>query len=91
MSTTLLIILLSFFALLLGLLEVFVIPGFGLAGSAAIICGIADVTVIYINYGLMPALGAAALAILLFGVSLYLVMRSKAIDRMALKLSLIHI
>ena len=88
MSTTLLIILLSFFALLLGLLEVFVIPGFGLAGSAAIICGIADVAVIYINYGLMPALGAATLAILLFGVSLYIVMRSKAIDRMALKSSI---
>ena len=88
MSTTLLIILLSFFALLLGLLEVFVIPDFGFAGSAAVICCIADVAVIYINYGLMPALGAATLAILLFGVSLYIVMRSKAIDRMALKSSI---
>ena len=71
-------------ALLLALLEIFVIPGFGLAGIGSIVCAVTDVVLVYNAYGLWPAVGAIAVALAVLGLLLWWVARSKAVDRMAL-------
>ena len=79
-----LIIIIAIVALLLALLEIFVIPGFGLAGIGSIVCAVTDVVLVYNAYGLWPAVGAIAVALVVLGLLLWWVARSKAVDRMAL-------
>ena len=79
-----LIIIIAIVALLLALLEIFVIPGFGLAGIGSIVCAVTDVVLVYNAYGLWPAVGAIAVALAVLGLLLWWVARSKAVDRMAL-------
>lgn len=78
------IIILAVFALLLGLLEVFVIPGFGLAGIGSIACALVDVGLIYNSYGLGWACGAVAIGLAVLGMMLYIVAHSRTFDRMSL-------
>ena len=79
------ILVLAIVALLLALVEIFIIPGFGLAGIGAIACAVVDVVLVYNAYGLWPAVAAIAVALVVLGLLLWWVARSKAVDRMALQ------
>ncbi len=79
------IIILAVMALLLGILEIFFIPGFGFAGIASIICAAIDAVLIYTNYGFWPALAAVAAALAALALALWWVAHSKTFDKMALK------
>ena len=82
------IIILAVFALLLGLLEVFVMPGFGWAGISSIACAVADAFLIYNNYGWQWACVAVIIALVVLGIMLYVVAHSRTFDRMSLKASI---
>ena len=58
------IIILALLALLLGAAELFIIPGFGLAGIGAIICAIVDAFLIYNTYGAIPCLVAVLVGLM---------------------------
>ena len=79
-----LILVLASLALVLALVEIFIVPGFGLAGIGAILCTVADIALGYAECGLgrPPAPPVAATAIL--GLALLWLARSKAVDKMAL-------
>ncbi len=78
------IIILAVLALVLGLLEVFVIPGFGLAGISAIVCAVVDLVLIYNGYGFPWAFVAVIVAVAVLCLMLYIVFHTKAIDKMSL-------
>ena len=78
------IIILALLALCLGVVEIFIIPGFGVSGIAAILCALADVVLIYQFYGFLPAVLSVAAALVLLGLMLWWVSRSRMLDRMAL-------
>lgn len=78
------IIILAVFALILGLLEVFVLPGFGWAGIGSIACAIVDAYLIYAEYGVAWACAAVVIALVILGVMLYAVAHSHTFDRMSL-------
>ncbi len=78
------IIILAVLALVLGLLEVFVIPGFGLAGISAIVCAVVDLVLIYNGYGFPWAFVAVIVAVAVLCLMLYIVSHTKAIDKMSL-------
>ncbi|MCF2635407.1 NfeD family protein [Prevotellamassilia timonensis] len=78
------IIILALLALCLGVVEIFIIPGFGVSGIAAILCALADVVLIYQSYGFLPAVLSVAAALVLLGLMLWWVSRSRMLDRMAL-------
>ena len=82
------IIILAVFALLLGLLEVFVLPGFGWAGIGSIACAVADACLIYADYGWQWACVAVVIALVVLGIMLYVVAHSRTFDRMSLKASI---
>lgn len=82
------IIILAAVALLLSLLEIFVLPGFGIAGIGAIICAVVDAVLIYNVYGLGWAAAAVVAAIIVLGLMLYVVAHSRTVDRMALHASI---
>lgn len=82
------IIIFAVLALLLGILEIFVIPGFGISGIAAIICSIIDVALIYNAYGVGWAAAAVAVGVAVLALLLYIVAHSKSFDRMALHASI---
>ena len=64
------IIILALLALCLGVVEIFIIPGFGVSGIAAILCALADVVLIYQSYGFLPAVLSVAAALVLLGLML---------------------
>ncbi len=82
------IIILAVLALVLGLLEVFIIPGFGMAGIGSIICAIIDAVLIYNTYGLGWACAAVVVALIVLGLMLYVVAHSRTFDRMSLHTSI---
>lgn len=82
------IIILAVLALVLGLLEIFIFPGFGFAGIGAIVCAVVDVVLIYNAYGLPWAVAAVVVGLLVLGGMLYTVAHSKTFDRMALRTSI---
>lgn len=82
------ILILAVLALVLGLLEIFIFPGFGISGIGAIACAIADVVLIYQDYGLGWAASAVGVAVAVLALLLYIVARSKTVDRMALHTSI---
>lgn len=79
-----LIIIIAVLVLVLGLLEAFVIPGFGIAGIGSIACALLDVVLIYNSYGLGWACGALVIGIVVLFLLLYGVAHSRAFDRMSL-------
>lgn len=78
------IIILAVFALILGLLEVFVLPDFGWAGIGSIACAIVDAYLIYAEYGVTWACTAIVIALVVLGIMLYGVAHSRTFDRMSL-------
>lgn len=83
-----LIIILAALSLVLGLLEIFILPGFGFAGIGSIICAVVDAILIYNAYGFSWACIAVVVAILLLVLMLYIVANSRTFDRMSLKTSI---
>ncbi len=78
------IIIFAAFALALGILEIFVLPGFGVAGISSIVCAIIDVVLIYNEYGFVPASICTALGIALLAIALWWVAHSKTLDKFSL-------
>lgn len=78
------ILILAILALALGLLEIFVLPGFGWAGISAIVCAAADALLIYHHYGAAWALAAILVAAVLLCLLLWYVARARTLDRVAL-------
>lgn len=83
-----LIIILAALSLVLGLLEIFILPGFGFAGIGSIVCAVVDAILIYNAYGFSWACIAVVVAILLLVLMLYIVANSRTFDRMSLKASI---
>lgn len=83
-----LIIILAALSLVLGLLEIFILPGFGFAGIGSIVCAVVDAILIYNAYGFSWACIAVVVAILLLLLMLYIVANSRTFDRMSLKTSI---
>lgn len=83
-----LIIIIAILVLVLGLLEAFVIPGFGIAGISSIVCALIDVFLIYNAYGLTWAFGALVIGIVVLFLLLYGVAHSRTFDRMSLHTSI---
>ena len=83
-----LIIILAALSLVLGLLEIFILPGFGFAGIGSIVCAVVDAILIYNAYGFSWACIAVVVAILLLVLMLYIVANSRTFDRMSLKTSI---
>lgn len=82
------IIVLAILTLLLGLLEIFILPGFGIAGFAAIICAIIDALLVYSAYGPMWTFVAVVIAVVLLIIALYVVAHSRSVERLSLKTSI---
>ncbi len=78
------IIIFAAFALALGILEIFVLPGFGVAGISSIVCAIIDVVLIYNEYGFVLASICTALGIALLAIALWWVAHSKTLDKFSL-------
>lgn len=83
-----LIIILAALSLVLGLLEIFILPGFGFAGIGSIVCAVVDAILIYNAYGFSWACIAVVVAILLLVLMLYIVANSRTFDRMSLNTSI---
>lgn len=83
-----LIIILAALSLVLGLLEIFILPGFGFAGIGSIVCAVVDAILIYNAYGFSWACIAVVVVILLLVLMLYIVANSRTFDRMSLKTSI---
>ena len=83
-----LILILAALALVLALVEIFIVPGFGLAGIGAALCAVADVALIYADYGLGWASAALLVAVLVLVLALLWLARSKAVDKVALHSSI---
>lgn len=83
-----LIIILAALSLVLGLLEIFILPGFGFAGIGSIVCAVVDAILIYNAYGFSWACIVVVVAILLLVLMLYIVANSRTFDRMSLKTSI---
>lgn len=83
-----LIIILAALSLVLGLLEIFILPGFGFAGIGSIVCAVVDAILIYNAYGFSWTCIAVVVAILLLVLMLYIVANSRTFDRMSLNTSI---
>lgn len=83
-----LIIIIAVLVLVLGLLEAFVIPGFGIAGISSIACALLDVVLIYNSFGLTWAFGALVIGIVVLFLLLYGVAHSRSFERMSLHTSI---
>lgn len=79
------IIVLAILMFILGMLEVFISPGFGVAGIAAIVCAVIDVLLIYSAYGMKWTIVALMIAIVLLFILLYMLYRSRTVERLSLK------
>lgn len=78
------IIIVAVLAFVLGLLEVYVVPGFGVAGVCSALCALADILIIGYEYGPVSAVMALFVAIIVLGLMLWAVSRSKTLDRLSL-------
>ncbi len=82
------ILILAALTLLLGIIEIFIAPGFGLAGIGAVACALADVVLVYYTYGPTWAIVTVVVALLLLAFALWWVGHSKTMNRMALHTSI---
>lgn len=83
-----LIIIIAVLVLVLGLLEAFVLPGFGIAGIGSIACALLDIYLVYDAYGLGWACGALVIGIVVLFLLLYGIAHSHTFDRMSLHTSI---
>lgn len=79
------ILIVALLAILLGLLEIFVLPGFGIAGIAAIVCAVLDAIFIYNQYGALWTVVAVVVAVAILCIMLYTVAHSRSVERLSLK------
>lgn len=82
---TLSIIIIAILMLILGMLEIFVLPGFGIAGIVSVICAVVDLALIYTQYGPLWTLISFLFIVLLFAVLLLVMAKTKTIDKISLK------
>lgn len=82
----LLVIIISLFvvALVLFLVEVFLLPGLGICGVASALCVLFALGVAFVGYGLFVGLVATAVVVVLGAWSLYWVMHSRRLKRLSL-------
>lgn len=78
------IIVLGVLAFVLGMLEVYVVPGFGVAGVCSMLCALADVLLIGHEYGSVAAVAALFAAIIVLGLMMWAFSRSKTLERLSL-------
>lgn len=78
------ILILAALALAFGILEIFVLPGFGIAGIGAIICALVDAILIYYTYGFATAAWCTLAGVALVLVALWWVAHSRTFDKLAL-------
>ena len=83
-----LILILAALAVVLAFVEILIVPGFGLAGAGAALCAVADVALIYSEFGLLWALVAFVLALVALGLMLGWVAHSKTMDKISLHTSI---
>ena len=83
MTLTILIIIFAI-ALVLCLVETFLIPGFGVCGVLSAVCALIGLGATFGMYGAMVGTIATAVVLLLGGLLLYWVMHSKRIKRLSL-------
>ncbi len=79
-----LILLLGLVALLLFAIEVFVTPGFGVAGIGGTLCLIGTNVMVFLNYGNTIGLLTVAGSVVVVGLLLWWMGRARIVDRMAL-------
>lgn len=84
MTVSLLILILFVVALLLFLLEVFVVPGVGISGVAATVCVVVADVLVYMEYGLHAAVGAFLVSTILIILFFWWFSKSKMLEKMAL-------
>lgn len=80
-----LIFILTLLALVLALVEIFIVPGFGLAGLASLAIALADVVVIYLELGPWWAMAAFLTGIVIILLTMRWLAKSKAIDKISLQ------
>ncbi len=79
------ILVIALLAMLLGLLEIFVLPGFGIAGIGALVCAVLDAVFIYNQYGALWTVVAVVIAVAILSIMLYVVAHSHSVERLSLK------
>lgn len=87
-TVTTIIIIIAALALVFGIIEIFFMPGFGVAGIVSIVCALIDTVLIYQCFGLGWAVAAVTAGVALLAVALRWVAKSKTFDRMALHTSI---
>ena len=78
------IIIMFALALVLCLVETFLIPGFGVCGVLSALCALIGLGAVFGMYGIVAGSVATAAVLLLGGLMLYWVMHSKRIERLSL-------
>lgn len=78
------ILILAALALVLGILEIFIFPGFGFAGIGSILCALVDAVLIYQTYGFAAAAWCVGAGVLLVLMALWWVAHSRTFDKVAL-------
>jgi len=79
-----LIILLGVFGIILLLLEMFLLPGFGIAGISGFACLISSVVVAYIKIGALAGHITLLAVVVLCALAIWGFLRSKALEKMSL-------
>ena len=79
-----LVVLLVLAGVALLLMEMFLLPGFGIAGVSGFACLIGAVVVAWMYIGHLAGLITLGACVLLTGLAIWGFMRSKALDKMAL-------
>jgi len=81
---TILVVLLVLAGVALLLMEMFLLPGFGIAGVSGFACLIGAVAVAWLMIGKLAGYITLAACVLLSGLAIWGFVRSKALDKMAL-------
>jgi membrane-bound ClpP family serine protease len=81
---TILVVLLVLAGVALLLMEMFLLPGFGIAGVSGFACLIGAVIVAWLCIGRLAGYITLAACVVLSGVAIWGFLRSKALDKMAL-------
>lgn len=85
---TTIILIIAALTILFGIIELFFMPGFGIAGIASIVCAIIDTILVYKTFGLAWAIVVVAISVLLLIFILRWVAKSRTFERMALHASI---
>ena len=81
---TILVVLLVLAGVALLIMEMFLLPGFGIAGVSGFACLVGAVLVAWLCIGKLAGYITLGACLLLSGLSIWAFVRSKAIDKMAL-------